>query len=69
MLALNSRISNCQNSRDILRVLVVLVATFFAPDKDVLYFIERFERNEFQVMFEELNQPIAMENTPKAIKQ
>ena len=28
---------------------------FYSPDEDVLYFIERYEKNEFNVMFEELN--------------
>ena len=28
---------------------------FYKPDEDVLYFNERFEENEFQVMFDELN--------------
>ena len=29
---------------------------FFTPDEDVIYFIERYERNEMDIMFQELRQ-------------
>ena len=28
---------------------------FFTPDEDITYFNERYEKNEFRLMFEELN--------------
>lgn len=28
---------------------------FYSPDEDIIYFNERYENNEFSVMFEELN--------------
>ena len=37
------------------------------PDEDVLYFI--IEKDEFNIMFEELNMPFNYENTFYAIKQ
>ena len=33
---------------------------FFTPDEDILYFNERYVHNEFQIMFEELNQSFLM---------
>lgn len=42
---------------------------FFMPDDDVLYFLERFENNEFNIMFEELNIPITQDEIDKSIKQ
>ena len=42
---------------------------FFAPDEDVLYFNERYETNEFAVMFEELNLPFSNADLVKAIRQ
>ena len=34
---------------------------FFIADKDVIHFVERIERNEFDVMFDEVNVPISNE--------
>ena len=34
---------------------------FFTPDEDILYFNERYLHNEFQIMFEELNQSFSYE--------
>ena len=28
---------------------------FFTPDEDIIHFNERYEKNEFRLMFEELN--------------
>ena len=42
---------------------------FFTPDEDAIYFLERYERNEFSVMFDELNEPISTELINKAIKE
>ena len=42
---------------------------FFSPDEDVLHFIERYERDEFTIMFDELNIDISIEEIDKAIKQ
>ncbi|XP_053383852.1 uncharacterized protein LOC128550031 [Mercenaria mercenaria] len=41
---------------------------FFTPD-DVLNFIERYEHNEFKVMFAELNEHISFDEIYRAIKQ
>ena len=35
---------------------------FFNPDEDILYFNERFVRNEFQVMLSELDSEISKED-------
>jgi len=43
--------------------------SFFIPDEDVIHFVERIERNEFDVMFDELNVPISNECILKAIKE
>ena len=42
---------------------------FFTPDEDVLYFNERFEENEFLVMFDELNIPLTLQEIKIAIGQ
>ena len=42
---------------------------FFNPNEDVLYFNERFVKQEFQVMFDELECEISQEEINKAIKQ
>ena len=42
---------------------------FFIPDDDILYFIERYEQNEFDVMFQELNLPIHIVEVEKAIRE
>ena len=42
---------------------------FFTPDDDVLYFLERYEKNEFDIMFQELNMPLTHEELIKSIKQ
>ena len=34
---------------------------FFSPDEDILHFVERYEKNEFKVMFSELNTQISIE--------
>ena len=44
-------------------------STFFTPDEDVLHFIERYENNEFKIMFEELNLPISMNELKKLLKK
>ena len=43
--------------------------TFFSPDEDVLHFIERYEKDEFNIMFDELNTEISNEEIHRAIKQ
>lgn len=42
---------------------------FFSPDEDILYFNERYENNEFCIMFDELNIQISQEEVIKSIKQ
>ncbi|XP_053393684.1 uncharacterized protein LOC128555432 [Mercenaria mercenaria] len=42
---------------------------FFTPDDDILYFMERYENNEFNIMFEELNVPFTNSDIITAIKQ
>jgi hypothetical protein len=42
---------------------------FFQPDEDVLFFIERYEQNEFKIMFQELNGQIQEGCILKAINQ
>ena len=42
---------------------------FFTPDDDVLDFIERYENNEINIMFSELNVPITQNELFTAIKQ
>ena len=42
---------------------------FYTPDEDVLYFNERFEENEFLVMFDELNIPLTLQEIKIAIGQ
>ena len=43
---------------------------FYIPDEDVLYFNERYEKkNEFFIMFEELNTPLTHQEITKAISQ
>ena len=32
---------------------------FFTADEDILHFIDRYERNEFDIMFHELNLPFS----------
>ena len=41
---------------------------FFSPDEDILYFNERYENNEFGIMFDELNIRISQEEVIKLIK-
>ena len=38
---------------------------FFTPDEDVIYFIGRYERNEMDIMFQELNTPFNVESILK----
>jgi len=42
---------------------------FFIADEDVIHFVERIERNEFDVIFDEVNVPISNECILKAIKE
>ena len=42
---------------------------FYSPDEDIIYFNERYENNEFSVMFVELNLPFTNEQLAKAIGQ
>ena len=42
---------------------------FYSPDEDILFFIERYERNEFNIMFEELNIDFSQDEIIKAISQ
>ena len=42
---------------------------FFTPDEDVLHFMHRYEQNEFNVMFDELNLPIDDASLLKAISE
>ena len=41
---------------------------FFTPDEDVIYFIERYERNEMDIMFQE-STPFNVESILKAMGQ
>ena len=34
---------------------------FFTADEDILHFIHRYERNEFDIMFHELNLPFSLD--------
>ena len=42
---------------------------FYTPDEDVLFFNERYENNEFIIIFEELNAILTQEEISKAISQ
>ena len=42
---------------------------FFTPDGDVIYFIERYERSEMDIVFQELKTPDSVESILKAIGQ
>ena len=42
---------------------------FFIPDDDVLHFIDRYERNEFRVLFDELNLQLSLDEINKSINQ
>ena len=42
---------------------------FFTPDEDILCFVERYENNEFDIMFQELNVPFTNNEIFNAIKQ
>jgi hypothetical protein len=43
--------------------------SYFSPDEDVIYFIERYEKDEFRIMFNELNTCISVTEITTAIKQ
>ena len=43
-------------------------STFFTPDEDVIHFLERYENDEFKIMFEELNVPISTHEINKALQ-
>jgi len=43
--------------------------TLFTPDEDSLHFVDRYEKYEFDVMFQELNIPTEHDSLLKAIKQ
>ena len=42
---------------------------FYAPDEDVMFFVERYENNEFDIMFGELNVDFSKEEIGKSINQ
>lgn len=42
---------------------------FYSPDEDILYFNERYENDEFNIIFEELNLNISLEEVSKAVNQ
>lgn len=42
---------------------------FYSPDEDILFFNERYEKNEFNTMFEELNIDFSQGEILKAISQ
>ena len=42
---------------------------FYIPDEDIIFFNERYEQNEFDIMFEELNTFFSQEEILKAIIQ
>lgn len=42
---------------------------YFTPDEDVIQFNERYVRDEFCIMFDELNEELSQEEILKAIKQ
>ena len=42
---------------------------FYIPDEDIIFFNERYEQNEFDIMFEELNTFFSQEEILKAISQ
>ena len=42
---------------------------FYIPDEDVLYFNEQYAKNEFDIIFEELNLDFTQEEVLNAIKQ
>ena len=42
---------------------------FYAPDEDILFFNERYENNEFEIIFEELNISFTQDEILKAIGQ
>jgi len=42
---------------------------FYNADDDVLYFIKRYEQNEFDIMFNLLNMPFSSDDVKKAIQQ
>ena len=39
------------------------------PDEDIIYFMERYENNDFCLMFDELNVPFNLEELIKSVKQ
>ena len=45
------------------------VDPFYSPDEDILYFNERYENNEFEIIFEELNFSFTLDEILKAIGQ
>ena len=42
---------------------------FYIPDEDVLYFNEQYAKNEFDIIFDELNLDFTQEEVLNAIKQ
>ena len=42
---------------------------FFTPDEDIIHFNERYEKNEFRLMFEELNLEFSEGDIERSIKQ
>ena len=41
---------------------------FYTPDDDILYFLERYENKEFNIIFDELNTNICDNEVKRAIK-
>ena len=42
---------------------------FYQPDKDIIYFNERYVQKEFHVMFEQINLPISYEEIKRGVGQ
>lgn len=42
---------------------------FFSPDEDILYFNERYEKDEFNIMFDERNLDFSTDEIMKPINQ
>ena len=46
----------------------IIQTTFFQPDDDIIYFNERIVKDEFQVMFQELDVEISMGEINKVVQ-
>ena len=60
---------NCLSWKEISKELITLVVICFTPGEDVLHFNERYESEEFNIMFGKLNFEILMSEISNAIKQ